>query len=206
MEGLSYGKFPDKALAREVVNDLKRRFDLPDEYSPATLEKRTLVDPDLGEFSLSFELSRFGALKTRFKLLLEQVLADSPCQVYRFRSSVDFGGAAKYEGEIHNVSSVIHDLLPLVSQVNDFPAYDVTHYPLGPRSWKDREKSRKKWKQLIHEELGSTTLENGSVARVSLGIEKEGYVFNLHFENDDDFIKFYHSKLFQETKWHSGAE
>lgn len=44
------------------------------------------------------------------------------------------------------------------------------------------------------------------MAKVSLAIEKDGYVFFLNFDNDDDYIKFYHSKLFQKTQWHSGAE
>lgn len=87
-----------------------------------------------------------------------------------------------------------------------YPAYEIRYSYLGPRDWKDREKSRKKRKKPIREQVGTLTLENGSVAEVCLVIEKEGYVFSLLFGSDEDVIKFSHSKLFQKTKWHSGAE
>lgn len=116
------------------------------------------------------------------------------------------GGAAWFEGEMHNVRDDALSFLGRIAQADDLSVYDITYHSLGPRSWKDREKFRKKLKEPGHEQLGKLTLETGAVAEVGLGIEKEGYVFYLDFGNDDDLIKFYHSKLFQKTKWHSGAE
>lgn len=133
MEGLAYGGFPEKALARNVVEDLRKKFGLPNESYPGLLEKRDLVDGEMGEFSLKFELSRFGELKEIFGGVFVHLLAESPHHSYQFLSSVNFGSAAKFEGELHNVSPVIRELLPLVQAVNDYAAYDLTCYPLGPR-------------------------------------------------------------------------
>lgn len=206
MRGLSYGVFPDKNTARFVIDNFKSKFSLPDKSSPGFLEERTLVESEIGEFSLTFDYSYYGMLKKSFMSMLGQALADTPCNVYQFMSLINFGTDAKFAGETQNVSPVIRELLPLIAQENDFSAYDITYYPRGPRSWKDREKNRKKLKNPTSEQLGTATLENGAVAAVSLGIGKEGYVFDLNFGSDDDYIKFYHSKLFQKTKWHSGAE
>jgi hypothetical protein len=206
MEGLVYGEFPDKVLARNAVEDLRKKFRLPDKSCSGLLESRDRMDEEMGEFLFTFELSRFGQLKEIYTDLFAHLLATSPCDRYQFLSSVDFGGAAKFEGEVHNVSPVIRKLLPLIRDCNDFPAFDLTYCALGPRSWKDREKARKKWKKPVVEQLGTATLETGAVAKVRVVTEKEGYVFYLDFESDDDLIKFYHSKLFKKTKWHSGAE
>ena len=206
MEGLKYGGLPEPPHALRVVEKLRMRFSLPMETSRGMVEKDTFMNASMGEFSFRFEPSCYGELKRCFLEMLGDLLADSPDENYLFKASLGFGAAACFEGETHNVSPVIRDLLPLVQDVNDYPAYNLTYYPCGPRNWRDREKSRKKLKSPGIEDLGTLTMENGVVATVSLRIEKEGYVFYLNFESDDDIINFYDTKLFQKTKWHSGAE
>ncbi len=157
-------------------------------------------------FEHQFEISMFEELRGLVQEMVTKMVRDSMSDFYSVQAISNLGRSAWFQGEMHNLREDASDFLKKITHVNDYPDYDITYHALGPRSWKEREKSRKKWKQSIHEDLGTATLENGTVAKVSLCIEKEGYVFYLNFENDDDYIKFYHSKLFQKTKWHSGAE
>lgn len=196
-------KNPGPSEVESFLRDLWSRYSLPDEKSSGWLETRRFEGRELG---YSFKIEHFDRIHGCVSDMIADLILKSPCDHYVQRAGADSGGAASFEGEVHNVTEVARDLLRRVAALNSYSTYEILYNYFGPRSWKDREKSRKKWKKAIHEELGTATLENGAVAKVSLAIEKEGYVLYLNFESDDDLIKFYHSKLFQKTKWHSGAE
>ena len=99
---------------------------------------------------------------------------------------------AEFEGESLNVTEPARELLKRIACLNAYPSYKITYAYLGPRSWKDREKFRKKFKEPGHEQLAPEYWRTVP-GRVGSGIKKEGYVFYLNFGNDDDLIKFYHS-------------
>ena len=204
---MTFGPPPKTDDILKFFRDLTEVHSLPDENSKGLLETRVqLGTPTQPVFEHEFEISMFEDLRGLVEEIVTKMIRDSMSEFYTIHACSGIGRTAWFHGKIHNVREDALSFLKQISDVNDYPAYDITYHSLGPRSWKDREKSRKKWKQATHEELGTATLDNGAVAKVGLGIEKEGYVFYLNFENDDDYIKFYRSKLFQKTKWHSGAE
>jgi hypothetical protein len=204
---MTYGPPPEIDTILKFFKDLTEVHSLPNENSKGLLETRLhLATPTNPVFEHQFEISTFDDLRVLVQEMVTKMIRDSMSDFYSVHACSDIGGTAWFEGQMHNVREDALSFLKQIAHLNDYPEYDITYHALGPRSWKDREKARKKWKKPIHEDLGTATLENGAVAKVGLGIEKEGYVFYLNFENDDDFIKSYHSKLFQKTKWHSGAE
>lgn len=78
---------------------------------------------------------------------------------------------------------------------------------MRPETWPKREKRRKKWKDTILQEMGELSLENGSVAEVKIRIEKEGYIFILAFDDDEDgYMNFPDTKMFKKEEWMSGDE
>jgi hypothetical protein len=158
------------------------------------------------EHSYYFEIERFPQLNEIVRNVVQRIAVDSPIGRFYAWGMVTLGEQASFEGESFDVTETARELLKKITEQMLYPAYEIRYSYLGPRNWKDREKSRKKWKKPIREQVGTLTLENGSVAEVCLVIEKEGYVFSLNFGSDEDVIKFFHSKLFQKTKWHSGAE
>jgi hypothetical protein len=204
---MTYGSPPKTEEIIKFFSDLTDVYSLPNENSKGLLETRVhLATPTMPVFEHQFEISMFDDLRGLVDKMVTRMIRDSMSDYYSVRAYSGIGGMAWFHGEMHNVREDTMALLGQIAHVNDYPEYDITYHSLGPSSWKDREKARKKWKEFIHEDLGTVTLENGAVAKVSLSIGKEGYVFYLNFDNDEDYIKFYHSKLFQKTKWHSGAE
>jgi hypothetical protein len=204
---MTYGPPPGIDAILKFFKDLTEVHSLPDENSKGLLETRVqLATPTKPVFEHQFEIGMFGELRGLVQEMVTKMIRDSMSDFYSVQGFAGIGGTAWFHGEMHNVREDALAFLRKIAHVNDYPEYDITYHSLGPRSWKDREKSRKKWKKPIHEDLGTATLENGAVVKVSLGIEKEGYIFYLNLGSDDDYIKFYHSKLFQKTKWHSGAE
>jgi hypothetical protein len=175
---------------------------LPDERSDGFIEAH--------HFDVScrycFDPQRLPEYNEMIRNVIRGAAKDSLFERCFVRGWVEIGGMASFEGAPTNVTPDALGLLALVSKLNVFQFYKIRYSYLGPRNWKDREKSRKKWKKPVYEGLGTATLENGAVATVSVAVEKEGYVFYLNFGSDDDLIKFAKSKLFQKTKWHSGAE
>lgn len=201
-----YAEHRSDDTVKSFFTDLNKRYKLPDEQSPGWLESETVVGSELGAFYLTVNLDQFEMIQLKANDLICDLISQSSVDQYVVRAILSIGRTAKFEGEVHNVTEPARELLALAVKHNDFPTYDVTYYYLGARAWKDREKSRKKLKEPAVEQLGTVTLENGAVAVVSLGIEKEGYIFNLNFGSDDDLIRFFKSKLFQRAQWHSGAE
>ena len=204
---MTYDSPPDVDAILSFYKRLTEVYSLPDENSKGLLETRVhLSTASEPVFEHQFEIGMFDELRDLVHRMIAKMIRDSMSDFYSVSACSGIGGAAWFEGEMHNVRDVSMQFLNQVAHRNNFPFYDITYHSLGPRSWKDREKSRKKWKKLIREQVGTLTLENGAVAEVSLVIEKEGYVFSLNFGSDEDVIKFFQSKLFQKTKWHSGAE
>lgn len=204
---MKYGTPPEVDAIRKFFNDLTEVYSLPNEKSKGLLETRVHLSTDSEPvFEHHFEPGMFVELRELVHRMVAPMIQDSMSDFYSVHACSNLGSSAWFQGEPHNVKEDALAFLKRIDQMNDFPFHDITYHSLGPRSWKDREKARKKWKKPIHEELGTTTLENGAVAKVGLGIEREGYVFYLNVDNDDDLIRFFKSKLFQKAHWHSGAE
>jgi hypothetical protein len=138
--------------------------------------------------------------------MVETLLNETTSDGFKMSVEIVIGGTMKFHGESRNVREDAQELLHRIAEKNSYSSYDVTYHVVGPQSWKDREKSRKKWKKPIHQELGTMTLEDGVSATVKLRIEKEGYVFTLDFEDVDGLAAFRETKLFQKTHWNLGAE
>lgn len=201
-----FGKRPEEMVIEDYLKGLEARFEFPDPKAVGVLDStiRTSIFPAINFNLVPGSLGWDGA---KFSSMIRDLVDESPLDHFFVLSTATLGTMLKFYGKGQNATAEARDLLNRVTEYNDFSEYDLTYYPIGVESWVKREKARKKLrKQTLHRELGTTTLDNGIVAGVSLILSKEGYVFYLNFENDDDCIKFYHSKLFQKTKWHSGAE
>jgi hypothetical protein len=204
---MSYGPPPTLDAIHKFFKNLTEVHALPNEHSSALLETRVgLATPTKPVFEHDFEIGMFEELRGLFEQMVTKMIRNSMSEYYSVRAYSNIGRSAWFEGEMHNAREDALVFLRQIEQANDYNFYDITYHSLGPRSWKDREKSRKKWKKPVVEQMGTATLETGAVAQVRVVTEKEGYVFHLDFESADDLIKFYHSKLFKKTKWHSGAE
>ncbi len=196
-------KTPTALEIEAFFADLWRKYELPDGSSVGWLETRKFEGLELG---YSIEVEHFGEIQQLVHRMAGDLISESPCEEYVVRSYAFVQDHSESKDEIKNVTGLAKDLLRSVSEHNTYESYEVSYSYLTSRSWKDLEKARKKWKKPVVEQLGTATLETGAVAQVRVVTEKDGYVFYLDFENDDDLIKFYHSKLFKKAKWHSGAE
>ncbi len=201
-----FGDRPKEEVIEKYLNGLQARFGFPAPDAPGVLDStiRTSNFPALNFNLVPGSLGWGGA---RFSAMIRELVDESPLDHFFLLSTASLGTMLKFHGKGRNATAEARDLLDRIAEHNDFPEYKLTYYPIGVESWVKREKARKKLrKQTLHRELGTATLDNEILAGVSLILSKEGYVFYLNFDNDDDLIKFYHSKLFQKTKWHSGAE
>ena len=200
------GERPEGHVIDEYLAGLRTRFGFPDPSNPGVLDF-TAKELMHSEFVYNIVPGAFGWDGARFSAMIRELVDESPMDYFAMISVASLGTMGKFHGKIQNLTREIQDLLDKVVEFNDFPSYDLTYYPIGAETWVKREKARKKLKKQTQlRELGIVTLDNGSVAEVNLVLSKEGYVFCLNFDNDDDLIDFYHSKLFKKTKWHSGAE
>ncbi|MGB6219891.1 hypothetical protein, partial [Haloferula sp.] len=63
-----------------------------------------------------------------------------------------------------------------------------------------------KGKQPVLQELGRLTQENGAVSEVKLLVAEEGYTITLDFVDEDGYLSFPSTKLFQKADWICGDE
>lgn len=185
------------------MNKLWRRYDIPNRLSPQCLE---FYDNGTLRWGGHFSPTETDWFVTNFRKMIQDLIVESPAESYLVRAFADLGLMSKFHGKVVNVTNDAQGLLKCVAQRNSYDSYDVTYSVVGPQNWRGREKSRKKWKRPINQDLGVLTLEDGTTATVSLRIEKEGYVFTLEFEDIDGLAAFRETKLFQKTHWNLGAE
>lgn len=196
------GESPESHVIDEYINRLITRFGFPTSESPGILKPSST-----GIVNSSFEYNLVpGALGwngARFSAMIRELVNESPMDHFALLSTVNLGGRAKFHGKIQNLTDDARDLLECVAQNNDFPSYELTYYPIGVESWVKREKARKKLrKQKLRRDLGVLKLANGGSSQVGLTIAKEGYVFYLNFDCDEDLDAFMESKLYHKTRWH----
>jgi hypothetical protein len=196
-------KLPDAEAIDLVVNKLKDRFNFPGPINRGFLESLIMGE---GGFCYDFDPKENDWLRKNFRKMVETLSEETTSERFRIDVRISIGGMAKFHGESRNVREDAQELLRRISEKNNYSSYGVTYCSLGPQDWKDREKSRKKWKKPIHQELGTLTLEDGTCATMKLRIEKEGYVFTLDFDDVDGLAAFRETKYFQKTHWNLGAE
>jgi hypothetical protein len=199
-------EFPERPSAEAVdpvVNELKDRFRIPSTTDEGFLGAFSMSH---GGFCYDFEPKKNKWRTENFRNMVETLASETTSDSFRISVDIAIGGMMMFHGELRNVREDAQEVLHRISEKNSYSSYDVTYHVVGPQSWKDREKSRKKWKKPIHQEIGTMTLEDGVSATVKLRIEKEGYVFTLDFEDVDGLAAFRETKLFQKTHWNLGAE
>ena len=199
---------PDHALPpRETVDliakKMQDRFQTPGMTDQGFLESYSTW---AGGFEYDFDPEKSNWLRVNFRKMVEKLVKETPADSFKICVHLDIGGTARFHGESRNVREDAQELLRRIPEKNAYSTYDITYYVVGPQDWKGHEKSRKKWKKPIHQEIGTMTLEDGVSATVKLRIEKEGYVFTLDFEDVDGLAAFRETKLFQKTHWNLGAE
>jgi hypothetical protein len=188
--------------SEESLMKLWKIMFLPDEQADGFLEAVHYEN----SHDYYFDPLAFPASDDLIRQVVNKLIDESPIKRLYVWGQAELGGQALLSGQSVDVTESARDLLVKVAAQKSYSLYDISFSYLGPRSWRDRERSRKKWKKAIHEELGTVTWENGAMAKASLGIEKDGYIIYLIFDSDDDLIEFTNSKMFQKTKWHSGAK
>jgi hypothetical protein len=195
--------FPEAEKVAEFLNVLRKRFSFPSKDSECVVDTIPVAD---GGFAYYLDSLKTNWLRNSFRLMVEELINESPAPEFKISANIRIGENLTFHGQTRNVREDAQELLKRIGEHNAYSSYDLTYYVVGPQDWRGREKSRKKWKKPIHQELGTATLENGAVATAKLRIEKDGYVFTLDFENDEDFLRFPETKLFGKFKWNSGAE
>jgi hypothetical protein len=194
---------PTADTVNHFIDVLRGRFGFPSQDSDGILESSSIPK---GGFVYYLDPSKAEWLKHGFREMMEIMIGEAASSDFKITARINIGSTLKFNGQTRNVREDAQELLQRIGEHNSYPTYDLTYYVVGPQDWRGREKSRKKWKKPIHQELGTAALENGAVATVKLRIEKEGYVFTLDFEREEDFGRFPGTKLFEKFKWNSGAE
>lgn len=194
---------PSTEKVESIINKLKKRFKILGKENEGFLEDLPVGG---GGFSYDFDPQKNNWLCENFRMMAETLVGDTNSDTFGMFVQIGIGGTMKFHGESRNVREDAQELLRRISEKNGYSFYDITYHAVGPQEWKDREKSRKKWKKPIHQELGTLTLEDGTCATVKLRIEKEGYVFTLDFDDVDGLAAFRETKYFQKTHWNLGAE
>lgn len=200
---VDFSTMPSAERVKEVLEELRVGFQFPGEGAKGILEYRPLGN---GGFVYYLDPAVNDWPNHGFKDMVEKLMAESPLPSSELRAQIDIGSTLKFHGETRNVRDDAQVLLERIGLHNSYASYDLTYYVVGPQDWRGREKSRKKWKKPIYQELGTATLENGAVATAKLRIEKDGYVFTLDFQKEEDFFHFPETKLFEAVQWISGAE
>jgi hypothetical protein len=196
------GESPESHVVDEYLNSLITRFGFPTSESPGVLQPSSKGIVNSG-FEYNLVPGALGWDGARFSAMIHELVDESPMDKFALLSTVNLGIRANFHGKIQNLTEDARDLLECVSQNNDFPSYKLTYYPIGVESWVKREKARKKLrKQKLHRDLGVAILANGGLINVGLVLSKEGYVFHLNFDCDEDLSLFMESKLYQKTQWH----
>jgi hypothetical protein len=203
LSGQSSLSLPEAERVDTFIDVLRRRFAFPSQDSDGILESSSISK---GGFVYYLDPPKAKWLNQRFREMVQWMIAEVPSSEIKITADIDIGITLNFHGQTRNVREDAQELLKRIGEYNSYPSYDLTYYVVGPQDWRGREKSRKKWKKPIYQELGTATLENGAVATVKLRIEKEGYVFTLDFEKEEDFGLFPGTKLFEKFKWNSGAE
>lgn len=194
---------PEGNKVAEFLDALRKRFSFPSKDSECVLDTLPVAN---GGFAYYLAPSKASWLENGFRHMIESLIHESPAAEFKITARIDIGITLNFHGQTRNVREDAQELLRRIGEHNSYASHDLTYYVVGPQDWRGREKSRKKWKKPIHQELGTATLENGATATAKLRIEKDGYVFTLDFESDEDFCRFPKTKLFGKTLWNSGAE
>lgn len=201
----TFGERPTIDVQREYINGLQKRFDFPNEDTPGVIGgvwDRVQGDPGS---SVIMTPESCGWFDGRLQAMIKELIDESPSEYYSIFMNVSVGGYCQHlGGERYNVREVACDLLGKIACENDFERYDVTYGEVGPCSWPQVSKAKRKVKEPAVTELGVITLENGTEGSVSLTTYENGYRFCVTMSEPEDLFNFFNSELFKQATWSCG--
>lgn len=140
-----------------------------------------------------------------FHELVGPMVNRSPESYYKSYAFASIGGQASFQGESVDATADAKHLVKCVLEHNNLPIYQYYYSYLGNRTWRDREKLRKK-RKVTYEELGTATFTKGGSMVLHLTYGPEGYDLRLEFPDQDSHNIFFESRLFKKWDWISAAQ
>lgn len=188
-------------MKAEILDSMRDREQIVD-------KRRVLnpAKPNQAKMELMYPLEARFQLQDVYFNILERMIGKSSNPEFGRSAISDMGGTAMFHGETHDVTEPARELLALVAEHNDHPAYEFQYSYLGSRSWEARQKARKKGRYAV-ESLGVAVLKGGYEMQVKLNTLESGYSFLCSFPNHLAHEAFMETNLFKQIgQWHSGAE
>lgn len=202
MSKLTFGERPPFDVQREYMDKLLKRFDFPSMDTPGVIQGEW--DQIQGEPGASVVMTPESCdwFSGRLEAMIRQMVEESPSEYYLLYMTGSIGELTEYlGGERYNVRDFARDFLERIARENDFERYDIRYRDVGPCSWEKISKTKRKVKEPTVAQLGSITLEDGTVCMVSLTTHETGYQFFVEFACSDDLNKFLATDLCKQHPW-----
>ena len=200
--GLNFGDRPPFDVQRAYIDGFLKRFDFPRRDTPGVIEGKW--DTILGEPGASVEMTPESCdwFEGRLQSMLKQLIEESSSDNYLLYMNVSVGGNCQYRSDERcNVREIAVDLLERIARENDFEHYKIRYSEVGPLTWQQIAKTKRKIKEPTVAQLGTLTLEDGTIGNVSMTTHENGFQFFVEFSELQALHNFFESELYKQTAW-----